>query len=76
MSRGLGDVYKRQQLYDSDETGVYEFEIDPTEGQTTVDENGFITYENTPNYPVEDKRFQGQYHIVNYQNENGGQENE
>ncbi len=65
-----------RQLYDSDETGVYEFEIDPTEGQTTVDENGFITYENTPNYPVEDKRFQGQYHIVNYQNENGGQENE
>lgn len=60
----------------SEATGNYEFSIDPTAGKTTVDAQGNITFVSTPSYPVSARRFQGQFHAVEYQTVNGGQENE
>lgn len=65
-----------RELSTSEETGLYEFDINPAAGKTTVDGNGFIKFENTPEYPVDAKRFEGQYHTIEYQTEIGGQNHE
>ena len=75
----IGITVYGQEIYGtggSQDANMYDFAIDPTAGKTTVDANGNVTFVNTPPFDAEARKFEGQYHKIQYQTVNGGQENE